>query len=81
MTDGKVFSFMSLTLATSWTVAHQAPLSMGFSRQEYWSALPLPFPGDLPDLGIQPTSPASPAMAVGFTSTLQNTPAAATFAS
>ena len=58
MTDGKVFSFMSLTLATSWTVAHQAPLSMGFSRQEYWSVLPLPSPGNLPDIGIKPTSPA-----------------------
>jgi len=58
MTDGKVFSFMSLTLATSWTVAHQAPLSMGFSRQEYWSVLPLPSPGNLPDLEIKPTSPA-----------------------
>ena len=40
-----------LTLATPWTVAHQAPLSMGFSRQEYWSGLPFPSPGDLPDPG------------------------------
>ena len=39
-------------------VAHQAPLSMGFSRQEYWSGLPFPSPGDLPDLGIEPRSPA-----------------------
>ena len=39
-----------------WTVAHQAPLSMGFSRQEYWSGLPIPTPGDLPDPGIQPAS-------------------------
>ena len=45
-------------LATPWTVAHQAPLSMGFSRQEYWSGLPLPSPGDLPDPGIEPRSPA-----------------------
>ncbi|KAM7226722.1 hypothetical protein CapIbe_022867, partial [Capra ibex] len=43
---------------TPWTVAHQAPLSMGFPRQEYWSGLPLPVPGDLPDPGIEPTSPA-----------------------
>ena len=44
--------------ATPWTVAHQAPLSLGFSRQEYWSGLPLPFPGDLPDTEIEPMSPA-----------------------
>ena len=42
---------------TLWTVAHQAPLSMGFSRQEYWSGLPFPSPGDLPDAGIKPRSP------------------------
>ena len=47
--------------ATPWTVARQAPLSMGFSRQEYWSGLPCPPPGDLPDPGIEPQSPASPA--------------------
>ena len=41
-----------------WTVARQAPLSMGFQRQEYWSGLPFPSPGDLPDPGIEPTSPA-----------------------
>ena len=41
---------------TPWTVAHQAPLSMGFSRQEYWSGLPFPSPGDLPYLGIEPGS-------------------------
>ena len=46
------------TLATSWIVALQAPLSMGFSRQEYWSGLPCPSPGDLPDPGIKPWSPA-----------------------
>ena len=40
--------------ATLWTVARQAPLSMGFSRQEYWSGLPYPSPGDLPNLGIEP---------------------------
>ena len=43
--------------ATPWTVAHQAPLSMGFSRQEYWSGLPFPPPGDLPNPGIKPASP------------------------
>ena len=45
-----------LTLATPWTVAGQAPLSMGFSRQEYWSGLPCPPPGDLPNSGIEPGS-------------------------
>ena len=44
--------------ATPWTVAHQAPLSMGFSRQEYWSGLPFPSSGDLPDPGIKLRSPA-----------------------
>ena len=44
--------------ATPWTVAHQAPPSMEFSRQEYWSGLPFPSPGDLPDQGIKPGSPA-----------------------
>ena len=48
---------------TPWTVAHQAPLSMGFSRQECWSGLPFPPPGDLPDPGIKP---AYPALAGGF---------------
>ena len=44
--------------ATLWTVARQAPLSMGFPRQEYWSGLPFPSPGDLLDPGMEPTSPA-----------------------
>ena len=44
--------------ATPWTVARQAPLSMEFPRQEYWSGLPFPSPGDLPDPGIEPASPA-----------------------
>ena len=48
--------------ATTWTVAHQAPLSMGFLREEYWSGLPCPSPGDLPDPGIKL---APPAVAVG----------------
>ena len=46
-----------LTLCNPWTVACQAPPSMGFSRQEYWSGLPFPSPGDLPDPGIEPKSP------------------------
>ena len=49
--------------ATPWTITCQAPLSMGFSRQEYWSGVPFPPPGDLPDPGIEP---ASPALADGF---------------
>ena len=44
------------------TVAHQAPLSMGLFRQEYWSGLPFPSPGDLPDPGIEAMSPVSPAL-------------------
>ena len=43
---------------TTWTLAHQAPLSIGFPREEYWSVLPFPTPGDLPDSGIKPMSPA-----------------------
>ena len=54
------------TLATPWTVVCQAPLSMGFSRQEYWSGLPFPSPGDLPDPGTEPASSAFPALAGGF---------------
>ena len=49
---------------TQWTVACQAPLSLGFSRQEYWSGLPFPPPGDLPDPGIELASPESPALQV-----------------
>ena len=54
---------MSDSLVTSGTVAHQAPLPMGFPRQEYWSGLPFPSLGDLPDPGIEPMSPA---LAGGF---------------
>ena len=54
---GKSFSHVQL-FARPWTVAHQASLSMEFSRQEYWSGLPFPSPGDLPDPGIEPGSPA-----------------------
>ena len=57
-----VFSCVRL-FVTPKTVAHQAPLSMEFPRQEYWSRLPCPFPGDLTDSGIEPTSLASPALA------------------
>ena len=51
---------------TLWTVACQAPLSMGFSRQEYWSGLPRPPPGDLPNPGTEPVSLTSPTLAGGF---------------
>ena len=54
---------------TPWTIAHQAPLSMGFSRQEYWSELPCPPLGEPPDSGIKPVSPRTPALAGGFFST------------
>ena len=54
---------------TLWTIARQAPLSMEFSRQEYWNGLPFPPPGDLPDPGIEPTSRASSALAGEFFST------------
>ena len=53
----KVLSCVRL-FATPWTVAYQATPSMGFSRQEYWSELPFPSPGDLPGPGIEPGSPA-----------------------
>ena len=52
----KLLSHVQL-FATPWTVAYQDPLSMGFSRQEYWSGLLFPSPGDLPDPGIKPGSP------------------------
>ena len=59
------FSFVQ-PFGTPWTVACQAPLSMTFSRQEYWSHLLFPTPRDLPDPGIKPVSPESPALAGGF---------------
>ena len=59
------FSYVQLS-ATLWTVACQAPLSMRFSRQEYWNGLPCPPPGNLPNTGIEP---ASPALAGGFFTT------------
>ena len=51
---------------TPWTVARQAPLSMGFSQQEYWNGLSFPSPGDLPDPGIKPTSLVPPALQADF---------------
>ena len=54
---------------TLWTVACQAPLSMEFSRQEYWGGLPFPPPGDLPDSGTEPASLTSPTLAGGFFTT------------
>ena len=53
-----------------WAVAHQAPLSMEFSRQEYWSGLSFPTPGDLPDPGVEPESLSSCALAGGFFTTV-----------
>ena len=53
----KSLSYVQL-FATPWTIAHQTPLSMEFSRQEYWSGFPFPFPGDLPDPRLKPRSPA-----------------------
>ena len=58
-----------LLFAILWTVAFQAPLSVRFPRQEYWSGLPYPLPGNLPDAGIKPASLASPAWAGGFFTT------------
>ena len=57
MKERKFLSRVQL-FATPWTIAYQALPSMGFSRQEYWSGLPLPSPGDLPDPEIEPRSPA-----------------------
>ena len=59
------FSCVQL-IVTPWTVAHQAPLCMGFSRQEYWSGLPFPTSGHLPNPEIRPASLMSPALAGGF---------------
>ena len=57
---------------TLWTIAHQAPLSMGFSRQEDWNGLPFPFPGDLTDSGVEPMSLIPPAL-VGGSFTISST--------
>ena len=63
-----LFSRVQLSVIL-WTVAHQASLSMGFSRQEFWSGLPCLPPGDLPDLGIEPSSLTSPELAGRFFTT------------
>ena len=57
--------------ATPWTATRQAPLSMGFFRQEYWSGLPFPSPGDHPNPGIKPETPVSPALVTGGFSTTE----------
>ena len=63
-----LFSHVQL-FATPWTLACQAPLSLGFSRQEYWSGLPFPTPGDLPDPGIELKTFKSPVLVGGFFTT------------
>ena len=75
--EAHMFSYCMLSLfshvqlfVTSWTVAHQAPLSMGFSRQEYWSGLPFPSPGDLPDPEVESLPLKSSALAGRFFPTL-----------
>ena len=67
-TDAPASNSVVRLFETPWTVAHQTPLSMGFSRQEHWSGLPFPSPGDLPNpgIGMEPTSLKSPALAGGF---------------
>ena len=62
-------SVVSDSFVIPWTVTCQAPLSIEFSRQEYWSGLPFPTPGDLHDPGIEPASPESPALAGRFFTT------------
>ena len=65
----RVWLFGVWLFATPWTVAHQAPLSMGFSRQQHWNGLPCPLIGDLPDPGIEVVSLLSPALAGRFFTT------------
>ena len=60
---------VSSASVTPWTAAHQAPLSVGVSRQEHWSGWPCPPPGGLPDLGMEPMSLTSPVLAGGFLTT------------
>ena len=63
LSESDICLIVSDSLATPWTVAHQASLSTGFLTQEYWSALPFPSPGDLPNPGIEPrVEPGSPAL-------------------
>ena len=59
-----IYVYHAQLFVTPWTVARQAPLSMGFPRPEYWSGLPYPLPGDLSHPGIKPTSPPSPELQV-----------------
>ena len=66
MHDKSLQWYLTVTL---WTITHQAPLAMGFSKQEYWSGLSCPSPGDLPDPGIKLTSLMSPALAGKFFTT------------
>ena len=66
---GGLVAKLRLTPLTPWAAACQAPLSMGFSKQEYWSELPFPSPGDLPNPGIEPASLTSLALAGGFSTT------------
>ena len=61
---GAFVTKLCLTLETPWARAHQAPLCMGFSRQEYWSGLSFPSPGNLPDPGIEPGTPALQAVSL-----------------
>ena len=68
-TDHAMPSSVASVVSDSWTAARSAPLSMGFSRQEYWSRLPFFSPGDLPDPRIEPTSLMSPASAGWFCTT------------
>ena len=70
-TQQKYRIFRVRLFATLWTIAHQAPLSMGFSKQEYWSGLPLPTAGDLPDPGIETKSLVPPALADRFFTTVR----------
>ena len=65
-----VHSVVSDSFATPWTAAHQASLSLEFSRHEYWSGLPFPTPGALPNPGIEPESLSSLALAGGFFTTV-----------
>ena len=64
----QLFSHVRL-FVTLWSIVLQTPLSMGFSSQQYWSRLPFPPPGDLPDRGIEPVSPWSPALTGRFFTT------------
>ena len=66
---GKGSMLNHLGLSETWNAAHQAPLPMGFLRQDYWNGLPLPPRGNLPNPGIKPQSPATPALAGAFFTT------------